>query len=102
MLDVKQPARLLLNAELRPCEGFANLFQSAVAAGQSDESVPQISHQCLTLMHSSPDVKFRHAAVTNPATHQSFGNHAYAPTPFCKRCVRQNSHQTDATAAKHN
>ena len=48
---IQESAGFLVDAELSPGEHLRELFQRAVAAGKGDESVGEVGHQGLSLVH---------------------------------------------------
>ena len=53
---VEQADRLGVKTKLRPGEDLKQLVSRAEGPGQGHETVRQIGHQCLTLMHGRDDV----------------------------------------------
>ena len=56
--DVEQADGLRVEFELGPGEDFGELFERAEAAGQGDETVGQVFHECFALVHALDDAQF--------------------------------------------
>src|SRR5262249_39396845 len=91
---------LLLNSQLRPSDGLAELFQRAITAGKGNEGIGEICHERLALVHGLDYMQLGHAAMADFAMHQRLRNHADNFTTFAQRCIGERTHQTDAPAAE--
>src|SRR5207249_11576278 len=60
---VQKAARLGLNAQLRPGNNLADLFQGAVTSRHRYKCVGEVGHQCFALMHGLHYMQFRHAPM---------------------------------------
>ena len=58
-VDVEERAGLVADAELAPGQHLEHLVQRAEAAGQGDETVGQVEHARLALVHRADDFQLR-------------------------------------------
>src|SRR3954453_12926038 len=64
----------VMNSELRPGQDFAEFVESTKSAWHSDETVRQIGHKRLALVHGIDHSQFRKALVSNLFQDQSLRN----------------------------
>jgi hypothetical protein len=98
-VHVQQPARLGVQAELRPGDRLEQFLEGADAARQRDERVGVLGHPRLALVHRVDDVHRGDAGVADLAGHERVRDHADHFTASIQHRVGDDAHQTDVAAA---
>ena len=88
-----------MQAELRPRQHLAELFQSFEPARQRDERIRQVSHERLAFVHGAHHVKLRQPVVPDLAFHESFWNDSNRLAAHPQHRVGEHAHQTHIAAA---
>ena len=98
-VDVEQPDRLRVQAELRPRQLLEQLVERPEAARKRSEPVGELGHQRLSLVQRPDDVQLGQSAVGELAIDEQLRDDAdhLAARPEC--AVGDRAHQPDAPAA---
>ena len=99
--DVEERDRLGVDAELRPGDDLEELVGRPMAAGERDESVGQVGHERLALVHGADDVELREALVRDLAVDEGLRDDPNDLAASRQHGVRQDPHQADGSAAVH-
>src|SRR6185312_14247728 len=97
--DVGDDDRLAVQAELPPGQHLDGLVERAEAAGQYRESVGQLEHALLALMHAGDDDQVLNAAMRHFAVVEMARDDAGDAAAAGERGVGEHAHEPDATAA---
>ncbi len=74
--DVEYRARFFVDRKLRPREGFHELLESPVSAGQSDEPVGEVGHELLSFVHRADDFEIGESFVADLLLEEGFRHDA--------------------------
>src|SRR6185312_14025369 len=97
--DVGDDHRLAVQAELPPGQHLDGLVERAEAAGQYRESVGQLEHALLALMHAGDDDQVLNAAMRHFAVVEMTRHDAGDAAAGGERGVGERAHEPDAAAA---
>ena len=89
-----------MQAKLRPGEHLEELFERAEAAGERDESLRELGHHRLALVHRGDDSKLGKSAMRHFLLAQRLGNHADDLAARRVSRPRQHAHHPHPAAAK--
>src|SRR5207245_8564586 len=92
---VKQTNRPGVKAKLCPGQDFEELIGRAKGSGQSRETVCQVSHQGLTLVHGCDDMQLAESGVGEFLVNQSLRDHADDRAAGFQNTVGEDSHEAD-------
>ena len=98
-VHVEDAARLVVDAQLRPGDRLHELLVGAEAAREHDESIGELGHQRLALVHGAHHVQVAQGVVGDLVTGQRLGDHAGGPSARGQRGVGDHAHQPHRGAA---
>jgi hypothetical protein len=90
--DIENSARFAVHAQLQPGHHFAKFFPTSEPAGQEDEGVGEIGHECFSLVHGFNDVQFREVWVRDFFFDQSPRHYTNRFTASVQYGIRQDAH----------
>mgnify|MGYP000495273649 CR=1 FL=1 len=88
-----------MDAELLPGDDLQRLVERPQPAGQDHETVGQLEHAVLALVHGGGDNLFCHFVVADLQVLEEFGDDADGLAAAAEHRVGQHSHQADTPAA---
>ncbi len=97
--DIQKTAGLMMNPEQCPRDDFEDFFERAEAAGHGDETVGQIRHFRLALVHTIDDVHFSDAGVSDLFTSETVRDDANGLAAILHDCIGDRAHEADVAAA---
>ncbi len=98
-VDVEQPERLAMQAELLPREQLEQLVERPGAAGERDHRVGELGHQRLALVHGLDDVQLGQAGVGDFVLDEPVRDHSDNGAAGRQRRVRERAHEAHARAS---
>lgn len=97
--DVEQPDGFIVKCQLLPCERLEELVQCAKTTGQRDETITEIDHHLLALVHAYHNAQFGKATMSKLLFHECSRDDADDLAILRERPVRHGTHEADAAAS---
>jgi len=96
---VQEPARLLVEADLRERQHLERLVVRAEATGERYEGVGEEDHPVLAVVHALRHEELGETPVRHLALHEPLGHHAHHPSPRGERGIGHRAHEADVRPA---
>ena len=96
--DVEDAHRFAVIAQLQPGQRLEQFIKRAVAAGEGDEAVGEISHQRFALVHVLHHMHFGDASMADFLVHQQLRDDADHLAAGGQAGIGRDAHQADAAA----
>jgi len=98
-LYVQQGTGLVVVSELRPGPYFKGFIEGADAAGQSDEAIGELGHECLALVHGVHYAEISESGMRHLAANEIARNDSDDLSASVKRGVGDAAHESNGSSA---
>ena len=98
-IDIEEQYGFGVKPEILPGEDLEEFFEGAVTAGESEEGVCLLGHECFAGVHGVYDVKLGDAAMGDLEIDENFGNDAGDVTSGSEGRVGDDLHEADVGSA---